>query len=103
MYIYSNRILQTLPTRRSSDLPGYGRDKIQTNTKWLELNAKSICRSDNDREFTTRQETPGAAIFNDQPGLGKYLAHILVRSEEHTSELQSPMYIVCRLLLEKKK
>src|SRR5437879_9131208 len=28
-------------------------------------------------------------------------AHI--RSEEHTSELQSPMYLVCRLLLEKKK
>src|SRR5437762_6574571 len=24
------------------------------------------------------------------------------RSEEHTSELQSPMYLVCRLLLEKK-
>src|SRR5437762_4620418 len=33
--------------------------------------------------------------------------HFLVsgfwRSEEHTSELQSPMYLVCRLLLEKKK
>src|ERR1017187_8179538 len=27
---------------------------------------------------------------------------ILSRSEEHTSELQSPMYLVCRLLLEKK-
>src|ERR1017187_5066014 len=24
---------------------------------------------------------------------------VLVRSEEHTSELQSPMYLVCRLLL----
>src|SRR3712207_8855290 len=28
---------------------------------------------------------------------------ILVRSEEHTSELQSRQYLVCRLLLEKKK
>src|SRR5437879_11396686 len=28
---------------------------------------------------------------------------LVVRSEEHTSELQSPMYLVCRLLLEKKK
>src|SRR5260364_450607 len=28
---------------------------------------------------------------------------ILVRSEEHTSELQSPDHLVCRLLLEKKK
>ena len=27
----------------------------------------------------------------------------LVRSEEHTSELQSQAYLVCRLLLEKKK
>src|SRR2546426_4992658 len=27
----------------------------------------------------------------------------LVRSEEHTSELQSPCNLVCRLLLEKKK
>src|SRR5437879_7305295 len=38
------------------------------------------------------------------PPLG---AHVTVqtssRSEEHTSELQSPMYLVCRLLLEKKK
>src|SRR5437762_9135217 len=30
-------------------------------------------------------------------------AVLLLRSEEHTSELQSPMYLVCRLLLEKKK
>src|SRR5437879_13411987 len=28
---------------------------------------------------------------------------VSTRSEEHTSELQSPMYLVCRLLLEKKK
>src|SRR2546425_4884882 len=30
-------------------------------------------------------------------------AHRLSRSEEHTSELQSLAYLVCRLLLEKKK
>ena len=29
--------------------------------------------------------------------------HTILRSEEHTSELQSRMYLVCRLLLEKKK
>src|SRR2546426_8989553 len=28
---------------------------------------------------------------------------LIVRSEEHTSELQSPCNLVCRLLLEKKK
>src|SRR5436189_6445042 len=33
------------------------------------------------------------------PGGGRRRA---ARSEEHTSELQSPMYLVCRLLLEKK-
>src|ERR1017187_10628476 len=33
--------------------------------------------------------------FRDCVGAG-------ARSEEHTSELQSPMYLVCRLLLEKK-
>src|SRR5438876_9237756 len=30
-------------------------------------------------------------------------AEPLIRSEEHTSELQSPVQLVCRLLLEKKK
>src|SRR5256885_11514565 len=34
---------------------------------------------------------------------GLYLLQIHVRSEEHTSELQSPCNLVCRLLLEKKK
>src|SRR5438876_6381446 len=29
--------------------------------------------------------------------------HFVTRSEEHTSELQSPVHLVCRLLLEKKK
>src|SRR5437763_7851625 len=38
-------------------------------------------------------------------GKGAALRNVNVRarrSEEHTSELQSPMYLVCRLLLEKK-
>src|SRR5688500_20189944 len=37
----------------------------------------------------------GVEIGTDDPAL--------VRSEEHTSELQSPCNLVCRLLLEKKK
>src|SRR5258708_24875755 len=32
-----------------------------------------------------------------------FLAQAASRSEEHTSELQSPDHLVCRLLLEKKK
>src|SRR5256885_6665139 len=31
------------------------------------------------------------------------VSELVVRSEEHTSELQSPCNLVCRLLLEKKK
>src|SRR5215203_7540552 len=31
------------------------------------------------------------------------MTHSTARSEEHTSELQSRQYLVCRLLLEKKK
>src|SRR3712207_7930322 len=33
---------------------------------------------------------------------GRFLGTFSVRSEEHTSELQSRQYLVCRLLLEKK-
>src|SRR5437762_6552043 len=32
----------------------------------------------------------------------EWLTEVKPRLEEHTSELQSPMYLVCRLLLEKK-
>src|SRR3712207_8905663 len=35
--------------------------------------------------------------------LDRCLPHVGQRSEEHTSELQSRQYLVCRLLLEKKK
>src|SRR5258708_27078802 len=34
---------------------------------------------------------------------GGFRSLLLYRSEEHTSELQSPDHLVCRLLLEKKK
>src|SRR3712207_8709350 len=47
-----------------------------------------------------RLEAAHAAGAADQPagGTGR-----VQRSEEHTSELQSRQYLVCRLLLEKKK
>src|SRR5258707_3817296 len=46
--------------------------------------------------------TQAAAFPARRPGtLGQHLA--VRRSEEHTSELQSRQYLVCRLLLEKKK
>src|SRR3712207_7547473 len=45
----------------------------------------------------TKEEEDGILGGN----LGRLLG--LARSEEHTSELQSRQYLVCRLLLEKKK
>src|SRR5258708_9148546 len=42
------------------------------------------------------QQLPRGDALRRPPG-------ILPRSEEHTSELQSPDHLVCRLLLEKKK
>src|SRR5256885_6686148 len=49
-------------------------------------------------EHGVRRQRPGGA---ERSGGGR--EHALVRSEEHTSELQSPCNLVCRLLLEKKK
>src|SRR5207248_11092318 len=44
------------------------------------------------------------ACFQQRPDRGLQMWTLLeARSEEHTSELQSPYDLVCRLLLEKKK
>src|SRR5438552_14815676 len=42
-----------------------------------------------------------ASLFTAGPAISS--SGTLTRSEEHTSELQSPDHLVCRLLLEKKK
>src|SRR3712207_7510341 len=44
-----------------------------------------------------------AVEFESQMLLSFDVEHHSARSEEHTSELQSRQYLVCRLLLEKKK
>src|SRR5256885_17225069 len=44
-----------------------------------------------------------AGIGRPRPLPGERPGNNLRRSEEHTSELQSPCNLVCRLLLEKKK
>src|SRR5215210_9210307 len=51
--------------------------------------------------YTTLFRSPGCA--GRRPSYIRPLRCQPRRSEEHTSELQSPMYLVCRLLLEKKK
>src|SRR5437764_8841773 len=58
---------------------------------------------------TSMKTIRGPAIFlaqfaGDAPPFNSLAGELREkRSEEHTSELQSPMYLVCRLLLEKKK
>src|SRR2546422_8527890 len=48
-----------------------------------------------------RRDPGGGKLTMDQHGNPEALAR--PRSEEHTSELQSRLHLVCRLLLEKKK
>src|SRR5688572_31198053 len=57
--------------------------------------------------YTTLFRSPGSRrphhVRNRRPPTSLRKAHISLRSEEHTSELQSQSNLVCRLLLEKKK
>src|SRR5713226_10457421 len=53
---------------------------------------------------------PGAPPLCRRPATSSFRSatpsgrdELVTRSEEHTSELQSPVHLVCRLLLEKKK
>src|SRR5947208_12635976 len=73
-----SRDLHSFPTRRSSDL-GSGSDGGRMEAAPL---AHPSCR------FAAAGVAPAAGAA--------------ARSEEHTSELQSPDHLVCRLLLEKK-
>src|SRR5207248_5733084 len=57
------------------------------------------------REHAKREHQHGQAAGQEgqRRSPRRQAAHRRVRSEEHTSELQSPYELVCRLLLEKKK
>src|SRR5258708_28354397 len=59
----------------------------------------TLFRSLQDRGNGFALGEPLPADFCQQPGR----LSLVERSEEHTSELQSPDHLVCRLLLEKKK
>src|SRR5207248_11046596 len=87
-----HRALHSFPTRRSSDLaarhrPGPGRKPRQP--------AQVLMHSQGQARDPSN---PTGMPATDDEIREKYL-----RSEEHTSELQSPYDLVCRLLLEKKK
>src|SRR5256885_8293047 len=76
----------TLFRSRIKDGRFRGRVRRKIDRQWL------IART-SVRASHRQRNTPDDSVTND----------ILRRSEEHTSELQSPCNLVCRLLLEKKK
>src|SRR5437867_8224763 len=76
-----HRDLHSFPTRRSSDLA----QRIQNTPKSRNSRLPSAPRIG---------ESITSVFVKPKP---------MIRSEEHTSELQSPYDLVCRLLLEKKK
>src|SRR2546426_8498758 len=52
---------------------------------------------------TLGKEFDVAVVLEALKERGEVVTKVAYRSEEHTSELQSPCNLVCRLLLEKKK
>src|SRR5207244_12861134 len=83
------RHLPPLPTRRSSDLsPGPVAAAFAVSASAPMEARHGSLRSSN------RAQSPSHGFAGNSCGR---------RSEEHTSELQSPDHLVCRLLLEKKK
>src|SRR5437763_10008760 len=89
---------------------------LRPTTIYCVLTAVTITNQKKSDEFPVPQHLTGATDAAAQgrageaarcPGRTRAARNDLpprpLRSEEHTSELQSPMYLVCRLLLEKKK
>src|SRR5687767_15293729 len=81
------------PTRRSSDLAP-SRDTREGRTTRRSSTIGGTARQSKSRNVDPSRSRRGGASANPHPS---------GRSEEHTSELQSLAYLVCRLLLEKKK
>src|SRR5207244_12932432 len=86
--------LPPFPTRRSSDLLGRRRGRVLLQQRDRESHAVRELRRPQCRGWQQRRPRgPVPRPPDAEPG---------PRSEEHTSELQSPDHLVCRLLLEKK-
>src|SRR5207244_10024708 len=99
-YFYPAHLaLHSFPTRRSSDLhPLAGRlSDLQGLPRLPGLDLRLA-----ERDGRARHPWPLCTRGGRHP-LGRRRRHARRRSEEHTSELQSPDHLVCRLLLEKKK
>src|SRR3712207_8274658 len=61
------------------------------------------CRPGRDHGHVLDAERPERGLDEEPEAVAHDLDGDAGRSEEHTSELQSRQYLVCRLLLEKKK
>src|SRR5256885_10819334 len=79
------------------------RAAASTRRSWVEF-AVIDCGSGIPKHVAEQLFTPFFTTRNEGMGLGLSLCRTVVeqRSEEHTSELQSPCNLVCRLLLENK-
>src|SRR5690242_21516712 len=89
------------PSRRSSDLIA---DRIRTNIGLSFTTVKGNSWVNEARLGYNRFNQPQIPVNNGPPAIVPLQGFIksFVRSEEHTSELQSHVNLVCRLLLEKK-
>src|SRR5205823_12448427 len=94
--------LHSFPTRRSSDLEA-GITTFDSSLGGLGGCPFAPGASGNivTEDLVFMLESMGIDTGVDLPRL--FAAREILRSEEHTSELQSLAYLVCRLLLEKKK
>src|SRR5205823_14762611 len=102
-YFYRHLLyLHSFPTRRSSDLLDAGRLEALTDTIGAKRALVNLLRGGIEFRYVERT-SGGAELTADAFVLLKINDAVLIRSEEHTSELQSLAYLVCRLLLEKKK
>src|SRR5205823_15104904 len=95
--------LHSFPTRRSSDLDGFV--GIERGVRLRHARNIRLGRSVYLDQGTYLHATPGGIdIGAETMVMHNTELHVFNfrRSEEHTSELQSLAYLVCRLLLEKK-
>src|SRR3712207_7484706 len=69
---------------------------------WIVINAIFIYNVIVDTGLFNTIRDSLAGVSNDRRIQVVLIAFVFGRSEEHTSELQSRQYLVCRLLLEKK-
>src|SRR5437879_8035253 len=97
----ARRSVPSFPTRRSSDLVRGQVLTVIDIKKFFGLPEKGI--TDLHRVIIVHGQGMELGIVADVVVGARRLPLSELRSEEHTSELQSPMYLVCRLLLEKKK